>query len=77
MFLKCSQHIRVRTIYRGRSGNRKLFFNVPYTLGSAQFTTVVQKIGIFLCSLHIRVDAINVTIVVQEIGNYLLMFPTH
>ena len=59
MFLKCSLHIMVDAIYHGRSGNRKLFFNAPNTLRSAQYTMVFQEIGNFLkCSLLIRVDAI-------------------
>ena len=68
MFLKCSQHIRVRTIYRGRSGNRKLFVSVPYTLGSAQYTIVIQEIGNNFCDAPNALGSGQYIMVVQKIG---------
>ena len=38
-------------LYHGGSGNRKLLFNVPYTLWSAQYTIVIQEIGILFLML--------------------------
>ena len=58
--MKCTQHIRVdkmivrdirvNAIVVQEIGNN--FFNVPYTLGSMQYTKVIQEIGKVLCEMH-------------------------